>query len=372
MDVKRLMQEPSAQVRGILAGKIAADYRSQQFNQSEMQIAQDIFRRLIKDAEISIRQSMALELAHCPHAPEDVVIALARDEHHAISTPVLEHSEVLSEDDLVSIVQCTNSALRLCAIARRKIVSQELAGSLMETGNGIVMQTLFRNQGAVINEENLLPLWKRLPLTEPLMQALVERGGLPMTIVEKIYYSASEHIKSQLGEQYPAYREHIEKAGDHAYAFEMLGIAPLMNKATQDEYEIVENMVDDLYHRGKLTHSLVIRSLCTGNVAFFECGMARLAEIPRVNARILMMDEGEKGFCALYQAASMPEGFYNAVCALMKITLEETQFGLNGSKDLRKRIVDRIYQSGYHRTIENMEYLLSIIGSKRPAGEHVH
>ena len=371
-DVQRLLQEPSIEVRGMLAAKIAADYRANHFNDTEKTIAQQIFRTLMNDAHASIRQSMALELAHCDHAPSDIIIALAKDENHAVSNPILEYSAILSDDDLMAIAQSTKSALRLCAIARRKNVSQHLSGTLMESGNGIVMQTLFRNQGAVINEENLLPLWKRLPLTEPLMQALVDRGNLPMAIVEKIYHTATEQIKQQLTQRYPAYHAHIERASDSAYAFELLGIAPLMNQADTQSYAAIEDMVDDLHTRGKLSHSLVIRSLCQGNIPFFECGMARLASIPRINARILMLDEGEKGFRALYDAANMPDGFYRAICQIMKICLQETQYGLNNNKDLRKHMIDRIYQSGYHRTIENMEYLLSIMGSTHLASEPIH
>jgi hypothetical protein len=44
--------------------------------------------------------------------------------------------------------------------------------------------------------------------------------------------------------------------------------------------------------------------------------------------------------------------------------LEETGFGTHKPDDLRKVIIDRIFKEGYHRSVENMEYLLSIIGGK--------
>lgn len=372
-DVKKLMSEPSPQMRGILAGKIASDYRTQQFTPAELNIAQEIFRTLLADAEISIRQSMALELAHCPHAPEDIVMTLARDDHHAVSNPILEHSQVLSEYDLMEIAQSTKSALKLCAIARRGVVSQDLSQTLMETGNGIVMQTLFNNSGSVINESNLLPLWKRLPLTESLMETLVARGDLSMTIVERVYSAATENIKNKISQQYPAYKSQISHAAKQANDYQLLGLNPSQQyRESNDNYELAEELVDDLFLQGKLTHSIVIRALCVGNIGVFECGMARLAGIPRLNARVLMMDSGKKGFKALYEKASMPEGFYSAICTLLDITLNETQFGLHDGKDLRKQIIDRIYMGGYHRTVENMEYLLSVIGGKRTAGENVH
>ncbi|NBO19224.1 MAG: DUF2336 domain-containing protein [Proteobacteria bacterium] len=371
MDFKKLTQEPSAQIRGMLAGKIAADFRTSQFTPSESAIAIDIFRILLRDAEIHIRQSMATELAHSPNAPHDIILALAGDVL-PVSLPVLEYSQVLTEDDLITIVRSNREAARHCAIARRETLSQELSHALLETGNTLVLQNLFGNKGAVLNESNLLPLWSRIPFTEPLLEQLVARGGLPLTIVDKLYHATSETLRAQLAARYPSHSPIITKAAGDAREWELLGLAPQAAQENRDEYELVEDLIDELYYSGRLTHSLVMRALCVGNISVFECGMARLAEVPRVNARLLMLESSGRGFKALYKAAAMPEGFYDAVRMLLKISLEETAFGRTRRNDFRQRVIDRIYMGHYHRTVENMEYLLSIIGGKQPSASHVH
>jgi len=75
-DVQKLIQEPSPQMRGQLAAKLLADFRANIFSESEATIAKEIFRLLAHDSEVKIRASLAAELAHCPHAPHDIITQL--------------------------------------------------------------------------------------------------------------------------------------------------------------------------------------------------------------------------------------------------------------------------------------------------------
>lgn len=369
MDVQRLTNEPSAQMRGMLAAKVAADFRSRNFSESEAAIAEEIFRLLAKDADVKIRQSLAMELAHCHNAPHDVIKQLAGDEN-SVASPVLEYSQVLTEEDLIQLVRSTREVVKHCAVARRETLSQDLSQALLETTDTLVLQTLFTNKGAVLNEANLMPYWADIPFTQPLMEALVRRGGLPVTIVEKLYYAASNDLKQHLTRLYPAHSPSIAKAAQDAREWELLGVTPQENTVGYDE-DMAEDFIDDLYLRGRLTHSLLMRALCVGNLAVFEMGIARLADVPRINARILLMEATGKGFAAIYHASGMPEGFFEAVRILLKISLEETEFGRVKHSDFRKRVIDRIYLDRYNKTTENMEYLLSIIGGRMvPAHAH--
>ena len=362
-DIKSLTQEPSVQVRGTLAGKIAQDYRANHFSALEATIAADIFRILVRDVEVKIRKAVADHLADCPHVPHDIILKLAEDEPE-VSLNVLEHSPVLTEDDLIAIVSSTYEVVKLCAIAKRQSISEDLSGSLLETANTLVLQNLLKNKGAAINERQLMKAWEKILSSPSLLETLVERGGLPLTIAEKLYLAVSAELKETLKKQYKAFSSHLYRAVNDAQEWGLLGLVPTQDSSDLGNDERVEALVLDLHSKGRLTHSLLIRSLCAGNLKIFEAGIAALANVPRINARILLLEGSELGLKAIYKAAKMPEGFYEAVKVLLRISLEETDFGLVRRNDFRKRIIDRIYIEKYHRTIENMEYLLSIIGEK--------
>lgn len=365
MDFKKLTQEPSAKVRGMLASKIAMDYRAGNFSDREAAIADDIFRILLKDTEVKVRKAIAEQLSHCPHAPRDIIMKLAQDDVE-VAMSVLEYSYVLTEDDLIEIVKSTKEVLKLTAIARRDNISENLSNQLLSTHNELVLASLFKNRGAALSETSLNHSWEIIVASGSLLETLVHRGGLPLTIAEKLFFAVSDELKRKLSKEYKLSTPMIHKASNDAREWEMLGIIPTHATDANDD-EQVEDLVDQLHMSGRLTHSLLIRALCMGNLNVFEAGIARLAEVPRVNARILLMDSGAMGFGAIYKTSSMPEGFAEAIRVLLKISLEESDYGVNKRQDFRKRVIDRIYVEGHHRSVENMEYLLSIIGGKLAA-----
>ncbi len=363
MDVKTLTEEPSFKVRGQLAGKIAMDYRSGSFTAAEAGIANDIFRILVKDAEKSVRQALAEQLAYCANTPRDIIIRLANDEAE-VAVYVLEHSSVLAEDDLIAIVASSREVVKLRAIARRGSVPEKLSSTLIDTHNELVLADLFKNKGAVLQESRLTQSWDYIGSSPTLLETLVQRGGLPVGLAEKLFVAVSDELKRQMIERYKFNTPFMHKAVSDIREWKMLGIIPPHKDSDPNDDEQVETLVDELHMNGRLTHSLLMRALCMGNLSVFEAGIAKLAGVPRVNARILMMDGGVLGFDAIYKASSLPEGFAVAVKVLLRISLEETEYGHVRPADFRKRIIDRIYAEGYHQSIENMEYLLSILGGK--------
>lgn len=368
-DVKALAQEPSPEVRGALATKLAVEFRSNRFTDTEAALAAEIFRLLLKDAHAKIRTGMAQELAHCTNVPRDIILKLAH-ESADISAPILQYSSVLTDEDLIAIVRSTKEVIKLCAIASREHVSETVSGSLMESPNIIVLHDLFKNRGAAINADDMTRAWDMISINPTLIEMLVERGGLPLAIAEKIYHTATGAIRSSLAKQYRFNIPTAHKAADDAKEWAILDLVKSSDLAGLENEDQVEDFVDTLHFNGRLTSSLVMRALCTGNFSVFECGLARMARVPRVNTRILLMESSGKGFRSIYEAASMPEGFFDAVRILLRVSLEETEFGRTRPADLRKRIMERMYIQKYDRTVENMEYMLSIIGRSVVANVH--
>lgn len=369
MDVKKLAHEPSPEARSILASKLAMDFRAGDFTRTEAGIAVDIFRIMLKDIDKRVRKTIGDQLAHCHDVPKDIILKLASDESD-IAAPVLQYSQVLTDEDLIAIVRSTQEVLKLCAIARRDSISENLSGTLMDTHSERVLADLFKNSGARLPEKGLLQAWQYIASNRSLVETLVHRGGLPLTVAEKMYFVVSDDLKRKLVSQYKLGEPVAQKTSSDAHEWEMLGLIPGDGKIDPINDEDVEDMVDQLYVGGRLTHSLLIRALCVGSLSVFEAGLAKLARVPRVNARILMMDSGALGFKAIYTEASMPEGFCDAIRTLLRVSLEETDFGRARRQDFRRRVIDKIYMQGYHQTVENMEYLLSIIGGRVAAEAH--
>jgi len=101
-DVARLLANPSGETRADIAGKIAAQHAN--LSVGERKMAEDIFRVMCKDAEVRVREALSRQLKENPLVPHDVALALAKDVD-AVSLPMLQFSDVLSDEDLVEIVK---------------------------------------------------------------------------------------------------------------------------------------------------------------------------------------------------------------------------------------------------------------------------
>ena len=77
-DVERLLADPSPGSRAEAAVKIGASF-GPALGEAERGIAEEIFRIMIKDAEVRVREALADTLKENPAIPHDVAMALASD-----------------------------------------------------------------------------------------------------------------------------------------------------------------------------------------------------------------------------------------------------------------------------------------------------
>jgi uncharacterized protein (DUF2336 family) len=371
MDIQRLMQDPSPEVRAELASKIAETYHSGGMTDKEEAIAIEIIRILARDIEVMVRRTVALSLTDSLRAPHDLILRLANDVAD-VAAPILQYSSILSEEDLIEIVRSTREVVKLVHVAKRESISMSLSDALIETGEQKALHTLLLNKNAVISDDSLNRNWDTLSASQTLVETLVHRGGLSVKIAERLFSVVSDELKRHLARSYRLPMALVEDNIEDIREWTTLGM--LMPDAANDPVteEELERFVHQLYTSNRLTYSMVIRALCTGDLAFFEAAMARLAGVPRANARLLMFDSGPHGFKAFYDKAHMPSAFFDAIRVLMKLSLELTAYGRVKREDFRARMIERVREGGYDQSVDNMQYLLTVMGGHFAANATIH
>lgn len=355
-DIELLVREPSAAMRCRIAQKISGGYAEGNYSEAEVTLANEIFRLLLKDTETRVRKVMAEELKGCLNVPHDVIWALAND-HHEVAVPILQYSYVLSEDDLMNIVRATREHPKLRAIAQRESVSKELAHALVETRDADVAKLILKNKSASLADTTIETVMDHFARDNSVLEEMVCRGGLPVTFAEKLFAKVSDGLRKQLTTRYRLSRHVVDEVEGSARETAMLQfISPWMSQ--QD----INKLVDQMHRNHRLTDSVIIRSLCIGDLRFFETAIARRVGIPPSNARILILDPGPLGFKALYESAQMPAAFYQAINIMLRIALTETDYGNYRANDFGQRMVERINEGGYADSVENMGALLTMIG----------
>ena len=78
-DVARLLQDPNEENRADAAVKVADTFASADLSDTERAIAKDIFRAMVRDAAVRVRQALSESLKENPDVPHDVARSLAKD-----------------------------------------------------------------------------------------------------------------------------------------------------------------------------------------------------------------------------------------------------------------------------------------------------
>jgi uncharacterized protein (DUF2336 family) len=365
-DLEQLMREPSASGRTRIAEKICAGFNSGDFSETEMRLSLEIFRLLLKDSEIRVRQVLANELKDNLNVPRDIIWGLAHDKSE-VAVPVLQYSFVLSEEDLIDIVRVTRELPKLMAISKRESISKSLAHALTETREPDVAREVLANKSASLADSTIALVMEEFAKDTSVLEELVYRGGLPYDFAEKLFHSVSDNLKKQLTKRYKMSKHVVEEAGDASRETAVLQfLSPWMSQ--QD----IIKLIDSMHKNKRLTHSVILRSLCIGDLRFFETAIAKLVGIPPSNARILLLDPGPLGFKALYESAQLPESFYPAVKVMLRLALEETEYGTYRNNDFCQRMVERITGGGFDKEIPYMDTLLAIVGRSVHEAPTIH
>ncbi len=355
-DVAKLMADPSAEVRSETTAKIAKQFEAEALSPAERQIAEDIFRKLVKDVEVRVREALATHLKNSPDLPHDVAVALARDVD-SVSLPMLKFSEVLTDEDLIEIVR-EQGASKQVAIAQRTSVSSRVADALIDTGNERAVARLVANEGAKLTEQALGRVIEEYQESEAVSDSLSRRPSMPAAISAQLVEALSERLQDFLLQKH-------DVAPDVASNL----ILQAREKATMSLVEYgstdieLENLVEQLARKERLTASLLLRALCMGDMGFFERALARLADLPLQNARILIHDHGGLGLESVYLKADLPKRLYPAFQAGIELSDENDYDGGPNDRSrfigrMLERVLTQFEDPQSRMTQEDIDYLM--------------
>ncbi len=353
-DVQRLIGSPSSDVRAATAVKVAEAFNADSLSDKERELAQQIFRVMAKDAEVMVRGALSNHLKANPSLPRDVALALAHDVE-SVALPVLEFSTVLSDADLISIVK-TAGVDKQSAVARRETVSSELANALIDHGqDAAVVATLMRNPGAQLGEAEYQKALNKHGEDTTVANSVVGRGQLPITVAERLVSLVSERLRDFLLSRREIPAETATDLVLQARERATVSLLPHGAKSTD-----VVDLVKQLQANRRLTPSIILRALCTGDVAFFEASLAVLSNTPIVNARVLIHDDGRLGLKTIYAHTSLPANLYPAFRVAFDVARETDYDG--GEKDRQRfavKVIERILTQFDDLAAEDLDYLLS-------------
>ena len=189
-----LTRDDDESVRERLAAKIVA--LVPEFSKEERQkiraLSDKVLHTLARDQAVKVRQIVAEALKDSVHAPLAVIQKLARDMEIQVAGPILEHSPLLTDEDLLEIIAAGPIRGALNAIAKRRQLSDTLSdgvavAALANPGaESNSVRRLLQNQSAQIREDTLDRILDQASRVPAWHEPLVQRPTLPMKAIKRL------------------------------------------------------------------------------------------------------------------------------------------------------------------------------------------
>ena len=255
-------QSADADARAEGASALARAYLYSDLTASVRAEAALAMTALLDDPSVLVRRALAEALCRAHDAPRAVVLALAADEPEA-AAPVLQHSPVLTDADLVDCV-ASGDVVAQTALARRPNLPPRANAALAETGqrrcgSRAHRQSRDRSFGGTAGR-----IFARFGDDASLREALLERPALPAALRARIAVAAAKDLAVEASQwMAPSRAERVAReARDQA-------ICTIASSCRPDERA---ELTRALRAAGALTPALLLRSLLGGERTLFVAG----------------------------------------------------------------------------------------------------
>ncbi|MEE2970667.1 MAG: DUF2336 domain-containing protein, partial [Pseudomonadota bacterium] len=284
----------------------------------------------------------------------------------AVSVPVLQFSEVLTDEDLIEIVRNHGQSKQM-AVASRSMVSEGVADALVDTGNEEVVTTLVANDGATIAEPSLQKVLDNFGENEAISDLMAKRGTLPVRVTERLVPLVTDTMRAHIIDNHELLPDQVSDLVLQTREKATLGI--LSDKS--DDLAVRE-LVVQLFGARRLTPTITLRAPCMGDMRFFEAAVAVLSKVPLTNVRVLLHDDGDLGLGSILRKANIPQELHPVIGTAIQVSHETEYDGEENDRErFRRRMIERILTQVENPDLdmdeENIDYLLTKISQTTPA-----
>ena len=319
-----LASDADQHVRGSLARKVAGlvpDLPEGQLSQIE-KMTVECLETLARDQATEVRAILADALKDLPNAPYAIINALARDVELSVCGPVLQHSPILTEEDLLDIIMLGPVAGALSAIAWRRDVSPSVADAIARSDDEAAVTALLANPSAQIREETLDRIIDDAPRHEPWHAPLVRRPKLPARAVARLASFVADNLLKVLQQRDDLDPEAARRLAEAVRERVASGeVKPRVGPVDLWADEVVEEKPAErptdraarLNKEGKLTEKLLDGSLSEGDRAFVMAGLGELAGVPLGTVDRIMTTHSPRAVTALVWRAGLSMRFAKQV-----------------------------------------------------------
>jgi uncharacterized protein (DUF2336 family) len=268
----------------------------------------DILRRVIHDAELSVRRRLSGQLAEFGDAPKDLIVALANDEIE-VAYPILTRSRALEDEQLIEVVQARAQEHRL-AVALRENLPAKVSDALVATKDETVIVTLLENTTAEISRAAFEFLVEQSKRIDRFQAPILRREDLPVDLAKRMYRWVTDALRQYIVENFDVDEAEITKLLETATDGEM-------KRTEVRRTDAAGRLIAALNDSKMVTSQMLVDVLEEGEVRLFVAVLRQRTGLREVTLmRMLMEPEGD-GLAIVCKAAELEP---DAVQRIFEIT----------------------------------------------------
>jgi uncharacterized protein (DUF2336 family) len=306
-----LADDPDEAVRRSLATKVGQSDAGMSKSALVTDAARKVLEKLARDQVPHVRAIIAESLKSMADADPVLIGRLARDVEIIVSAPILECSPVLTDQDLIDIINESPIAGALSAISRRAFVGAQVTQAIVSSGDVSAITHLLKNANAQIQESTLdslidgaadQPTWQEPLVYRPeltaqsslrlaravathLLERILERQDLPAETV----HSIAKVVQQRL----------IEAKATPAAA------PPTVEDGVDNRYTALLWRAAELQEQGLLNEGALMVALLTDLNDELVAGLSVLAKMPVAVILRIAASHSPRALCALARAAKL-------------------------------------------------------------------
>jgi uncharacterized protein (DUF2336 family) len=364
-DIRTLIKGPTEDDRAHAAHKICRCIDEAELSAEERAHAEGIIAIMAQDAAILVRRALSVALKNSPKLPREIANRLARD-IDTIALPVIMNSPVLTDGDLVEIVRASPASKQI-AVASRETLSVAVTGAISAYAVSDAVERALSNDNAMFDEAGFGTALERFSDISSVTAAMVRRDVLPVSVTEKLVAIVTGELFDQLvnNHELPP-----QIAIDLAMGARERATIDIVEQAARQRD--LGRFVQQLNLNGRLTPSLLMRSLCLGHLDFVEHAMAELGGVAHQRMWMLMHDSGPLGLKAAFDRAGLPPRLYPSFRAAVEVYHSVDREGVAQDRlTFRKRMLERTLTLFQSVPKDDLDYLLDKLDASGLQSERI-
>jgi len=300
--------------RAAAAAALARAYIDRDLAFEDRCAAEAALTLLLDDPSSKVRLALAEALSMSPHAPAQIVAALASDQPEVASI-VLARSPLFTEADLIDRVASSAPAIQKI-IAARANASISLAAAIAEVGDAGACAALLANSSAAIAGLSFRRIAERHGHIAGLREAMIADQRLPADCRHMLLVKVGEALRSSRLVVALIGSARAERVTRDACA---KACVTLIDGTRMEEHAA---LVEHLRLRGDLTSAFIIRAVAHGKIDFLGSVLVALTGQAEPRITTILAGGRDVAVVSLLHQAKLPGALHKVILRALKIWRE--------------------------------------------------